>query len=150
MDAVTYPAHKVVSFVNNNVIPLRIKVIGGEPLEVNHYFWTPTLALLDYSGNELQRTIGFLGEDEFIASMLLGIAKVHLDAGQYDTGLIFLKDLLETLPESKSVPEAIYFRGVLLYKESNDPAQLKEAYVKLTDQYPDSIWSERAYPYRLL
>jgi tetratricopeptide (TPR) repeat protein len=150
MDAVTYPSPEVVSFVNNNLIPLRINVIGDKPLDVNHYFWTPTLALLDYNGNELQRTIGFLGEDEFIASMLLGIAKVHLDAGQYDTGLISLKNLLETLPKSTSVPEAIYFRGVILYKETNDPGKLKEAYVKLINEYPDSVWSERAYPYRLL
>ena len=150
MDAVTYPTQEVVNFVNNYLTPLRINVTDDTPLDVNHHFWTPTLAVLDDNGNELQRTIGFLGVDEFIASMLLGIAKVRLDAGDYDTALIPLKSLLETLPESTAVPEAIYFRGVILYKETNDPGKLKEAYEKLLSDYPDSAWTERAYPYRLL
>ncbi len=59
-------------------------------------------------------------------------------------------NLMETLPESNAVSEAIYFRGVTLYKEINDPGKLKEAYEKLLSDYPDSAWTERTYPYSLL
>lgn len=150
MDAVTYPTKKVINFIYNHLIPLRINVNDDTILEVYHHFWTPTLAILDSNGNEVQRTIGFLGVDEFIARMLLGIAKVRVDAGEYVSAMIPLKNLLETLPESNTVPEAIYFRGVTLYKETNDPGKLKEAYEELLNNYPDSAWTERAYPYRLL
>ncbi|MGB3212512.1 MAG: tetratricopeptide repeat protein [Desulforhopalus sp.] len=150
MDTVTYPTKEVVTFVNNYLIPLRIEVNDDTSIEEYHHFWTPTLAILDTNGNEIQRTIGFLGVDEFTAIMLLGIAKVRLDAGEYDTALIPLKSLLETFSESHAVPEAIYFRGVTMYKQTNNPNKLKEAYEKLLSDYPDSRWTRRAYPYRLL
>jgi hypothetical protein len=150
MDAVTYPQEDVVRFVNNYLIPLRINVQNGPVPDAYHYIWTPTVAVLNPSGKEVQRSIGFLGPDEFIVRMQLGIAKVRLDTKEYDTAVIPLKSLMETFPESNSIPEAIYFSGVAAYKKSNDPSKLKEAYEKLLSKYPDSAWTERAYPYRLI
>ena len=150
MDAVTYQAQEVVGYINNYLIPLRINVNDPSLLEDYHHIWTPTIAVLDLNGREVQRTIGFLGPDEFIATMDLGIAKVRMDAGKYDTAMIPLKSLMETLPKSDSIPEAIYFSGVTLYKQSNDPRKLKEAYEKLLRDYPESPWTKRASPYRLL
>jgi tetratricopeptide (TPR) repeat protein len=150
MDTVTYPEEDVVNFINNYLIPLRINVKDDLPLEKYHYIWTPTLAVLDLNGNEVQRTIGFLGPDELIATLQLGLAKVRLDAGKYDTAMIPLRSLIEIFPKSDRVPEAIFFSGVILYKERNDPGKLKEAYEKLRRDYPDSPWTKRASPYRLL
>jgi TolA-binding protein len=73
-----------------------------------------------------------------------------MDAKQYDTAMIPLKNLLEVFPKSYAVPEAIYFMGVILYKQRNAPAKLKEAYERLLTDYPDSKWTKRASPYRLL
>jgi hypothetical protein len=39
---------------------------------------------------------------------------------------------------------------VCLYKSTNNPKPLKEAYEQLKDQYPESEWTKRAYPYRLI
>jgi tetratricopeptide (TPR) repeat protein len=150
MEAVTYPADDVVRYVNNYLIPLRINVNEDLLHEDFHHIWTPTLAVLDFNGNEVQRTIGFLEPDDFIATMHLGIAKVRMDAKQYDTAMIPLKNLLEVFPKSYAVPEAIYFMGVILYKQRNTPAKLKEAYERLLTDYPDSQWTKRASPYRLL
>lgn len=150
MDAVTYPAEEVSNFVKKHVIPLRINVNDDAAFEKHHVFWTPCLAVLDMNGNELQRTIGFMGVDEFIPSMLLGLAKVRLNEGDYDMAMIPLKSLQETCFESDAVPEAIYFSGVTLYKQTNDPGKLKDAYEKLLKDYPESAWTKRAYPYRLL
>ncbi len=150
MDAVTYPAKEVVKFVNNYLIPLRINAKDQATNEDYNHFWTPTLAVLNIEGDQLQQAIGFLGVDDFITSMLLGIAKVHIDAGEYDMAIIPLKSLQETFQKSRDVPEAIFFSGVTLYKESNDPGKLKEAYKKLLSDYPDRAWTERASPYRLL
>jgi tetratricopeptide (TPR) repeat protein len=150
MDAVTYPKEGVVRLVNNYLIPLRIIVQNGPVPEDYHYLWTPTVAVLSPTGKEVQRSIGYLGPDEFIAWMQLGIAKVRLDNEEYDTAMIPLKSLMETYPESSSIPEAIYFSGVAAYKKSDDPSKLKEAYERLLKEYPDDIWTERAYPYRLI
>ena len=82
--------------------------------------------------------------------MLLGIAKVSFDTNRFDDALMNLDRLLKGYPESDSAPEAIYLRGVSLYKNTDDPKPLKEAYEKLRDKYPASEWTKRAYPYRLL
>lgn len=150
MEAVTYTADDVVRYVNNYLIPLRINIDKDLLHEKFHHIWTPTVAVLDFVGNEVQRTIGFLGPDDFITAMHLGIAKVRMDAKQYDTAMIPLKSLLETFPKSHAVPEAIYFMGVILYKQRNDPAKLKDAYERLLTDYPDSRWTKRAAPYRLI
>ena len=150
MDAVTYPKKEVINFINNYLITLRIDVSEGAIHDKYQYIWTPTLAVLDLNGNEVQRTIGFFDADELTASMHLGLAKVHMDAGEHDTADIHLRRLLEDYPESTMIPETIYFRGVNFYKWKDNPGHLKEAYEKLNETYPDSTWSKRAYPYRLI
>ena len=40
--------------------------------------------------------------------------------------------------------------GVSGYKSSHDPKKLKEAYERLQAEYPESEWTKRAYPYRLI
>jgi len=150
MDTVTYPAENVTNFVNKHMIPLRINVNTDSVLKYYHYFWTPSLAILDSNGIEIQRTIGFLGVDEFIPNMLLGLGKVRLNAGEYNAAMIPLKSIKETFQKSNAVPEAIYFSGVALYRSTNDPSKLKEVYEELLEDYPDNAWTKRAYPYRLL
>lgn len=150
MGAVTYPTKDVVNLVNNYLVPLRINVIDDPIHDDYHQIWTPTFLVLDFNGKEIQRTIGFLEPDEFIPMIQLGIAKVRLAAEEYDTAMIPLKSIIETYPESEAAPEAMYFCGVTLYKQTKNPAKLKEAYEKLLSNYPDSAWAKRAQPYRLL
>ena len=57
---------------------------------------------------------------------------------------------MELYPEDSAVPEAMYFSGVNLFKQTNDSSRLKMTYEKLLSNYPDSTWTKRAYPYRLL
>ncbi len=150
MGAVTYPTKDVVNLVNNYLVPLRINVKDDPIHDDYHQIWTPTFLVLDFNGKEIQRTIGFLEPDEFIPMIQLGIAKVRLAAEEYDTAMIPLKSIIETHPESEAAPEAMYFCGVTLYKQTKNPAKLKEAYKKLLSDYPDSAWTKRAQPYRLL
>lgn len=150
MDAVTYPTEEVSNFITKHITPLRINVSDEAAFAKYHIFWTPCLVMLDTDGNELQRTIGFMGVEEFIPRMLLGLAKVRLYKEEYDMAMIPLKSLQETYFESKAVPEAIFFGGVTLYKQTDDPGKLKQAYEKLLHDYPDSTWTKRAYPYSLL
>jgi tetratricopeptide (TPR) repeat protein len=150
MDVITYASEEVISFVKANLIPLRIDINKKASYDEYNAIWTPTLLILDYQGHEVQRTIGFLQPDEFIARMYLGIAKVHFTVGEFDAANMYLKKLMELYPADTAVPEAVYFRGVNLYKQNNDPTQLKMTYEELLKKYPDNTWTKRAYPYRLL
>jgi TolA-binding protein len=150
MDAVTYPDAKVIGFVSDGLVPLRVPY-DAQPMASDFKVkWTPTIVILDPDGNEHNRTVGFLGPDEFIPSLILGAAKTHFENDRFDLSLQSLGRLLEEYPASSSAPEAIYIRGVSLYKQGHDPKPLKEAYEKLQAQYPKSEWTKRAYPYRLL
>lgn len=150
MDAVTYPKDAVVEFVSENLIPLRVQ-FNEEPLASQFRVkWTPTLVVLDEKGEEHHRTVGFFEPNQLIPSQMLGIAKVAFDGDEFKTALGYLERLLKEYPESNSAPEAIYLRGVSLYKSTKDPKPLKAVYEKLADAYPGSEWTNRAYPYSLL
>jgi TolA-binding protein len=150
MDAVTYPDSRVIEFIQKKIIPLQVPY-NHQPLSSEfNVKWTPTLVTLDEEGKEHHRTLGFLGPEELIPSLLLGMAKIHFDLEQFAPALAGLEALLAEYPKSDAAPEAIYLRGVARYKSSHEVKHLKEAYELLQAQYPGSEWSKRAYPYRLL
>jgi tetratricopeptide (TPR) repeat protein len=150
MDAVTYPNAKVIRFLNNEMIPVRVP-FNHKPLSVDfNVKWTPTLVTLDLDGKEHHRTVGFLPPEEIIPSLLLGMSKADFDRGQYADAIDRLNKILADFSESKSAPEAMYYLGVATYKKTKQAGPLKEAYEKLTARYPKSEWAERAAPYRLL
>jgi len=150
MDTVTYPEKPVVDFIQKNLIPLRIQ-FDTQPIATNfNVTWTPTLVTLDAKGKEHYRTTGFLAPEELIPSLLLGIAKSHFEQEEFTEALSTLKTLLKDCPGSDASPEAIFLKGVALYKSTHDPQPLKKAYETLKAEYPTSEWTKRAYPYRLL
>lgn len=150
MDTVSYPNKNVTEFINNSVIPLRTRY-DAQPLATDFNLkWTPTQIILDMEGKEHHRTVGFLSPEELIPSLLLGIAKVHFDLNIFKEALSNLEKILSGFPKSSSAPEAMYLKGVCLYKDTNNPKGLKEAYEQLQATYPESEWTKRAYPYRLL
>ena len=50
-------------------------------------------------------------------------------------------EVLERYPNSKSAPEALYWKGVSHYKATNDHNVLGELPGLLKEKYPDSIWT---------
>ena len=77
MDVVTYPNDRVILFITENMIPLRV-AFDAQPLSADFNIkWTPALITLDPYGNEHHRTVGFLAVQELIASLLLGIGKSY-------------------------------------------------------------------------
>ena len=149
MDAITYSSRDVVSFINTHLTPFRVKADEVQD-DIYRHFWTPTLTVLNFKGREVQRTVGFLDPNDFIAVMHLGLAKIRLDAGKYDTAIIPLESLLDTFYHNSYLPEAIYLSGITRYKLTHDTGKLKETYERLHRDYPDNIWTKRADPFRLL
>ncbi len=150
MDAVTYPNEKVSDFINKNVIPLRVPSDQQQVATDFNIKWTPALLILDQEGNEHHRTIGFMDADELIPSIWLGIGNSYFNGNEFIEAISCYEKLLADYSGSDSAPEAIFQRGVSLYKSTNDPKPLKEAYEQLQDKYPASQWTKRAYPYRLI
>jgi len=150
MDAVTYPDKEVIQFIQKSFIPLQLAYDAKPESADFNIKWTPTLITLGPDNREHHRTVGFLDPDDFIANAILGIGKYHFDNDRYPEALSLLKDIIADHPKSDVVAEAIFLQGVSRYKNSGKAIHLKEAYETLSSRYPDSEWSKRAYPYRLL
>ncbi len=150
MDSITFQEPEVSNFISDRMVPLRAPV-GAKTLAADfRVVWTPTLVVLDYYGKEHQRTLGYLPPEEMVASLLLGIGKVGFDSDQFNEAGIQLNTLLHAFPRSFAAPEAVYLRGVARYKSSHAAAALKEAYLQLLAEYPESEWTKKAEPYNLL
>lgn len=136
--------------MNENVVGLRV-AFDTQPLARDFNLqWTPTLITLDSDGKEHHRTVGFLPPEELVPSVWLGIAKCHFDAGRFQEAISALDRILQDHSRSEAAAEAIYWRGVALYKQTHQPRHLKEAYERLQAHWPSSEWTKRAQPYRLI
>lgn len=150
MEAVTFPDPKVVEMIHENVVPLRLPHNHQPLAEQFKVKRTPHLIFLDGEGQEHHRIMGFTAPKELIPSLLLGNGKVLFDHEDFEGALRFLETLLREYPKSGVGPEAVFTRGVCLYKTTHQPKPLKEAYEKLRTDYPESEWTRRAFPYRML
>jgi len=150
MGAVTYPDPRVITFITDHMIPLQV-LFDHKPLAAQFALkWTPTLITLDTEGKEHYRTVGFLSPHELIPSLLLGIGTMHFEREEFERAIATFDRLMREYPKSDQAAQAIFFRGVALYKSRKDPKPLREAYDKLTAEYPGSEWARRADPYRLI
>lgn len=94
MKAVTYPNEYTARFIDKNLIAHRIEVnaAGPKPAEFKIQY-TPTVVILDGRGMEHHRIVGFLPPDEFVAALMLGVAKSHV----YHHRLVAARGMLDAL-----------------------------------------------------
>lgn len=150
MESVTYTDPKVIDFLNEKVIPLKIQ-FDAEPYATDFQIkWTPTLIILNSEGKERRRTVGFLEVNELIPSVLLGVAKAYFETDQFDKAKENLARIIVDYSSSSAASEAVYLNGVCGYKSTHNLGLLKEAYETLKEKFPESEWTKKAYPYRLL
>ena len=106
--------------------------------------WTPTVLVLDSHGMERLRIEGYLPRDEFRAQLEMGLARVAFMRKQWAEAERRYAQVVERYPDSKVAPEAVYWRGVSRYKQTNDHTVLGEVPGQLNEKYPDSVWALKA------
>ena len=150
MDAVAYIDPAVITFINHNLVPLRLPA-ADKTLGARYKIkWTPTLLIIDGDGVEQDRTLGFYPPTELIPSLLLGMGKAQFNLPDRVAACGCFDRIVEEYPDSSQAPEAVYLRGVSRYIETREVTNLIAIYDHLADDYPDSPWLIRADPYRLL
>lgn len=150
MDAVAYIDTEVISFVNNNLIPLRLQAsdhILGPRFKIK---WTPSLLILDADGTEHYRTLGFYPPEDLIPSLLLGMGKAKFNQPDRPAASKYFEKILSDYSNNSLAPEAVYLNGVSRFIDGHDVSNLIGIYDRLKADYPDSPWLTRADPYRLL
>jgi TolA-binding protein len=150
MDADTYPNPAVQQVLTEHLIPLRV-AHDQDPLASRYTVnATPLLILVNDKGQEIHRIQGVHPPNQFIPAVLLGLAKIHLQAGHYAQSQEYLGQIFSRYPKSQAVPEGLLLQGQNLHRQTGDPSHLRTAYETLHRDYPDSPWTWEASPYRLL
>jgi thioredoxin-related protein len=114
MDTVSYPDGNVADFIHKYLIPLRVHT-NAAPEWARRFSiqYTPTMLVLDDDGKEHHRSVGFLPPEEFIATLMLGIAKLHKDQGSVERARAMVNWLLTAYPGSKAAASANELRATL-------------------------------------
>ncbi len=103
--------------------------------------WTPTVLILDPNGKERYRIEGYLPVEEFRAQLELALARVAFMSKDWKDAERRYTEVVERYPDSKTAPEALYWKGVSHYKVTNDHTVLGELPELFRQKYPDSIQS---------
>ena len=150
MDAVAYIDAAVINFVNDNLVPIRLK--SADPILAPKFNikWTPSLLLLDARGTEHYRTLGFYPPQDLIPSLLLGMGKAKFDQADRPAACGHFEKVLSDFPKSIFAPEALYLNGISRYIETHDVQHLTGMYDRLAAEYASSPWLTRADPYKFL
>jgi len=145
METVTYPEHEVQQFLGEHFIPVRLDVHrAAEAVRRYRANWTPTLLVLNESGVEAHRVVGYLPPEEFRAELSLGLGKAYFDRGALENALIHLRETVHHFPESWAAPEAQYWLGVTRYKTEGQPDGLMAEWNVLLERWPESRWARSA------
>jgi TolA-binding protein len=144
-----YTDPRVVEFVTRHFVPVRIHVKHnadafaklGEKFNAQ---WTPTILLVDASGEERHRIEGFLPLDDFLSQLSLGLAKAAFARKDHAAAERLYKEIVERYPATDAAPEAQYWTGVARYRATNDAGALKETAQAFDQRYSDSTWAKKA------
>ena len=147
MDAVTYPNQKVTTYLNEQIIPLRINHEEMPYAEQFKVKWTPRIFVLDTGGEAHNDVLGFLPPQELIPFLELSRSKQLFHTDKLDEAQNLLDQLVKEDPSSSSAPEAVFLRGVCRFKKEHQVSHLKEVNRILNFDYPNSEWAQRGFPY---
>ena len=110
-------------------------------------FWTPSVVLLDSGGKERARLEGYLPNDDFIAFLECGLARIALVQKKYADAERWYAGVITSLGQSHFAPEAMYWRAVTHYRATNDHTVLGKVAEELRSAYSDSVWATKAIPW---
>jgi hypothetical protein len=148
LDTVTYPDPSVQEFIARHFVPLKLFLNRPEDRErfrAHRVIWTPTTAILDRRGVDHYQSVGYLPPTLFRQMLGIGLARAMLAWARYDEAAAHLEPVAED-GASALAPEALYWLGVARYLKARKRAPMMEAWNRLRETYPTSLWAARIPP----
>jgi hypothetical protein len=135
----------VAGFISSNFIPAKIH-IKEQPQTFKRFGaqWTPTILIMAPGGEEAHRIEGFLGVDDMLAQLTLGLGKALFKMEKFADAEKHFRAVVQDYSTSETAPQALYWAGVAAYKATNDPGKLKETALAEQKKYPQSEWAKKA------
>jgi hypothetical protein len=106
--------------------------------------WTPTVLIMDSDGVERLRIEGYLPKEEFRAHLEMGLARVAFMRKKWADAERRYTEVVERYPDSKVAAEAVYWKGICRYKQTNDHTVLGVVPEQLKEKYADTVWAMKA------
>lgn len=106
--------------------------------------WTPTFVVADADGNEIYRWVGYTPVEDFMVQTTMAEAKASMKDNRFENAATCFDKIQSHYPNSEAAPEAVYYKGVSIYKSTHDPSHLNKAYDELKSKYPNSDWTKKA------
>jgi hypothetical protein len=106
--------------------------------------WTPTVLVMDSDGVERLRIEGYLPKGEFRAHLEMGLARVAFMRKKWADAERRYTELVERYPDSTVAAEAVYWKGICRYKQTNDHTVLSVVPEQLKEKYADTVWAIKA------
>jgi len=132
------------NYITQNFLPVKVH-IKEHPAWFHRFdvLWTPTALILDAGGVERFRSEGYLPRPEFRAQLAMGLARVDFMYKKFAEADRRYDEIIREHSNTSIVPEAMYWKWVSRYKNTNDHTVLGEA-AKELKQYGDSLWAKKA------
>lgn len=141
----TYQNPETISYITQNFVPWRVPyLIDRARVDRWHVEWTPCLVVLDGSKVEHLRSLGFISPPELMAHLHLARALISYRSRDLPAAVELFDQVVTGFTQTHAAPQAIWFRGVGRFQLQGDPAVLKATRLELEENYPHSLWMEKA------
>ena len=144
----TYPEPAVERFVAEHFV--AVKLMLNNRADQPHFrsqrvIWTPTIVILDHRGVGHYQSPGYLPPALFLAMLRIGLARAQIAWARYDQAAAQLAIVADDRA-SALAPEALYWLGVAGYLKERKRAPMMQAWNRLRQEHPASIWAARVPP----
>ncbi|HJZ78769.1 MAG TPA: hypothetical protein VKD91_00425 [Pyrinomonadaceae bacterium] len=148
MEAESYSDQETADFINQTFIPLEAH-IKEHPAWFKRFgvVWTPTILVTDSAGVERYRIEGYLPKHWFRARLEMGLGRVAFMQKQWADAERMYAGVVERFADTEVAAEAVYWRAVCQYKETNDHTVLGPAAKELSEKYPGDEWTLKGDPW---
>lgn len=144
MDAVTYPRPESERLLTRHFVPVRLPLAEHPDLARRYDVrWTPAFVVLDDQRQERYRAFGYHPPEDFEHLLRVARGTIDFNRGDYSSALAWFATAADDVRDSALRPEALYWQGVCRYK-LGDKDGMSEAWNRLLDLYPKSLWARRA------
>jgi hypothetical protein len=96
---------------------------------------------LDPQEFRLRESVGFLPPEELIPELMIVLSLHQIRMGDPLKGAEIMEELQKDYPESKVIPEALYWKGIAVFFSNRDKSELYENWKRIALTYPESQWA---------
>ena len=142
---ITFKDMDVIEHMNQRFAPVSFLVTEAQDLTARYNIeWTPTFVIADENLKELERWVGYLPPEEFVSQAYLSEGLSAFHRNRFKDAENSFAWIIDNRPDAEVAPEARYYLGVSLYKESGDATHLERTWESMSKRYPDGYWTKKA------